>query len=265
MRTPRRIFERVCAERITALTQLEPAEQAVVRATPELMQAIRENQALAGLTPPAEPAPARPVVVEQALRTAHELEETSMTPITRLILGKRWYVQLAFGTAIILALVVLALVLPRPGELKPTSAWAMAEGYVLVYDLGPLPAGSYFYPVYTVPNGTTGVPPGGPYQMHITACPCAVAACCIGDQCEVLNQLECEDEGGYWLAPHLNSITRIKPPASRTASTRLARRGMGYSSNRSWASRGRVCPTSSRARPRQLICIRHASVWACCC
>ncbi len=39
---------------------------------------------------------------------------------------------------------------------------------------GPLPPGTYWYPVHSAPGGTWG-----PYQMHITASACPIAACCL--------------------------------------------------------------------------------------
>lgn len=39
---------------------------------------------------------------------------------------------------------------------------------------GPLPAGTYWYPVYSSPAGTYGT-----YQLHFTVAPCATAACCL--------------------------------------------------------------------------------------
>jgi hypothetical protein len=89
---------------------------------------------------------------------------------------------------------------------------------------GPLRAGSYFYPVFTFPTGTSGVPPGADYQLHFTVGGCPTAACCYqacsGDpsvlcvadtdcvgvgtcepHCVVTNRIECQDREGYWLAP----------------------------------------------------------------
>ncbi len=42
---------------------------------------------------------------------------------------------------------------------------------------GPLPTGTYWYPVHTAPGGTWG-----PYQMHITASACPKAACCLPER-----------------------------------------------------------------------------------
>ncbi|MBI4718228.1 MAG: hypothetical protein HY763_10515 [Planctomycetes bacterium] len=39
----------------------------------------------------------------------------------------------------------------------------------------------------------------GPYTVHITVDPCNPAACCIGGTCQVLNRLDCEAAGGFWL------------------------------------------------------------------
>ena len=59
---------------------------------------------------------------------------------------------------------------------------------------GPLPAGTYYQPVYSAPNGTRTQ-----YQMHITVQACPVAACCTGDSCAVTDALTCAQTGGYWL------------------------------------------------------------------
>ncbi len=42
---------------------------------------------------------------------------------------------------------------------------------------GPLPKGTYYYPVYSAADETLGT-----YQLHITVAPCPIAACC-GDVC----------------------------------------------------------------------------------
>ncbi len=42
-----------------------------------------------------------------------------------------------------------------------------------------LPPGTYFYQVLSSTNSTFAVPPGGDYQLHITAGACRVAACCV--------------------------------------------------------------------------------------
>ncbi|MGB2986798.1 MAG: hypothetical protein WBE26_13075, partial [Phycisphaerae bacterium] len=97
-------------------------------------------------------------------------------------------------------------------------------------NFGPIPAGAYYYPVYTVPEGTSGVPPGADYQFHITVGYCADNACCylactgdptvvcvtdddctvVGGTCEPkcaeLNWLECADVDGYYLGkPNINT------------------------------------------------------------
>ncbi|RME37279.1 MAG: hypothetical protein D6788_09805, partial [Planctomycetota bacterium] len=59
--------------------------------------------------------------------------------------------------------------------------------------------GRYFYPIYSAPGGTSAVPPGCDYQMHITVGACPVAACCTGQTCQLTNRFECEAIGGYWL------------------------------------------------------------------
>ncbi len=41
-----------------------------------------------------------------------------------------------------------------------------------------LPPGTYYYPIYSAPQGTTASPPGAQYQFHVTVAPCKEAACC---------------------------------------------------------------------------------------
>lgn len=106
---------------------------------------------------------------------------------------------------------------------------------------GPLRKGRYNYTIYGASDGTSAVPPGVQYQLHVTVGACARAACCLSEGmcagvptshnvggpcddnsdccfdwsggqcqddapgtctggCEVLNEIECADEGGYWLA-----------------------------------------------------------------
>ncbi len=55
--------------------------------------------------------------------------------------------------------------------------------------------GIYYHPIYTATGGHFGQ-----YQLHITAVTCPVAACCLPDgSCELYNELDCDEAGGYWL------------------------------------------------------------------
>ena len=72
------------------------------------------------------------------------------------------------------------------------------------FTFGPLPAGWYFYPVYSAPDGQFGE-----YQLHVTVEACPIAACCTGDTCELRTQLECEDLCGYYLAPPNKDIANV--------------------------------------------------------
>ncbi len=65
----------------------------------------------------------------------------------------------------------------------------------LIASFDPLPAGTYYYPVHA----GTGQASMGPYQLHITVEGCPVAACCMGDDCEMLTEIACDQAGGYWL------------------------------------------------------------------
>ncbi|MGD2111719.1 MAG: hypothetical protein PVI86_20275, partial [Phycisphaerae bacterium] len=63
---------------------------------------------------------------------------------------------------------------------------------------GPVPAGVYYKNIYSAPDGTSASPPGAQYQMHITVAACPIAACCVGDECSITNEYDCEQAGGYW-------------------------------------------------------------------
>ncbi len=65
-----------------------------------------------------------------------------------------------------------------------------------------LPPGTYYYPIYSGPNGMLG-----PYQLHLTAEACELAACCTGETCSFGTNLECKTGGGDWLgAPVPNPL-----------------------------------------------------------
>ncbi len=67
------------------------------------------------------------------------------------------------------------------------------------HSFGPLTAGTYYHPVFTLFDGSL---PVGDYQMHITIEACPTAACCIDGACvDGVNILECESLGGVFLAP----------------------------------------------------------------
>jgi len=71
----------------------------------------------------------------------------------------------------------------RPGQ----EAWAW---------FGPLTPGVYYYPI-----PSSQLPPGGPYQLHITVDACPEAACCNGTECSVANIIDCEAGGGFYVGP----------------------------------------------------------------
>ena len=110
-----------------------------------------------------------------------------------------------------------------------TSAYARGAPFCTGNDMwqtyGPLPPGTYYYPIHTAPGGHFGQ-----YQLHITVGACDEAACCLpwgtcisgtenegqfcdrnsdcdptpepGDcqpDCEILNRLDCDSAAGYWL------------------------------------------------------------------
>ena len=90
-----------------------------------------------------------------------------------------------------------------PNPYKPTEV-SSARGGPYCFDddnlwetYGLLPAGHYYYPVYSALAGHHGV-----YQMHISVEACPTAACCTGATCtDGINQLQCDALGGYFLAP----------------------------------------------------------------
>ncbi|RME40369.1 MAG: hypothetical protein D6788_03430 [Planctomycetota bacterium] len=59
--------------------------------------------------------------------------------------------------------------------------------------------GTYYYPILSFPGATAAAPPGCDYQLHVTVAACPIAACCLGDSCINTNQLDCADQGGYWM------------------------------------------------------------------
>lgn len=124
-----KLTERIVAERITGLSQLTAAEQAIVRADPALERLIEENRALAALGPQT-PAPARQAMLASTYRAATETKEYSMSLLARTFAGKKWYAQAALATALILAFAVLFVILPQD------QSWAKTDGYMLVYDFG---------------------------------------------------------------------------------------------------------------------------------
>ncbi|MGB2987403.1 MAG: hypothetical protein WBE26_16175, partial [Phycisphaerae bacterium] len=115
---------------------------------------------------------------------------------------------------------------PPIGAGKDAAGLAYGEPFCDEYNMwqtyGPLPPGTYYYPIYSGPGGTLGVPPGGEYRLHITVGACPTAACCqlgcTGDtsvicqvdddctavggtcepQCLELNEPDCKARVGWW-------------------------------------------------------------------
>lgn len=69
-----------------------------------------------------------------------------------------------------------------------------------------LEAGTYYYPIYSAPGGTSG-PPGTEYQFHIEAQACPIAACCTDSTCAVITEIECQALGGYWIVGNISCGT----------------------------------------------------------
>lgn len=130
-----KLTERIVAERITGLSQLTAAEQAIVRADPALERLIEENRAFAALGPQT-PAPARQAMLASTYRAAAETKEHSMSLLARTFAGKKWYAQAALATTLILAFAIVAVIVPHE------QSWAKTDGYMLVYDFGTVAAGS---------------------------------------------------------------------------------------------------------------------------
>ncbi len=80
---------------------------------------------------------------------------------------------------------------------------------------GPLPSGTYYYPLYSAPDGTGASPPGAQYQLSIVVGACPIATCCVEDQCFIVNELACEELGGYWIYANVDcgfDVTCALPP-----------------------------------------------------
>ncbi|MGD2111111.1 MAG: hypothetical protein PVI86_17170, partial [Phycisphaerae bacterium] len=69
----------------------------------------------------------------------------------------------------------------------------------IVLHFGPLPAGTYYYPIYSAPGGTGASPPGADYQLHIKVAPCPQSACCVENDCYFTDELACQALDGRWL------------------------------------------------------------------
>jgi hypothetical protein len=92
---------------------------------------------------------------------------------------------------------------PPVGIGRGTSGYARGGPFCdddnLWMTFGPIPAGQYFYPMYSAPDGTGAAPPGSKYQLNVTVGACPIAACCTGSTCSEVNELVCRDLDGYWL------------------------------------------------------------------
>ncbi len=130
MRTISELKERIYTERIVDLGGLTPDERAIVEASPVLMQAVRENQAMQAMQSDA-PAPAREAMLRKTYRAVDDVEESRMTPIANLFSGKRWYVQATIAVVVLAVVATFWLVPQEPG-------WAQMDGYMLQLDFGPV-------------------------------------------------------------------------------------------------------------------------------
>lgn len=132
MRPTDELNHRIMAEQCDRFEQLSAAERELVARDAGLRQTLAENRALKRLGPAADAPPARAVMLRQVYRAATQQEEPRMTIINKLFSGKRWYVQAGLAAVLLLALGVLALLPSRP-------SWGAVNGYVLSYELGPIP------------------------------------------------------------------------------------------------------------------------------
>ena len=102
---------------------------------------------------------------------------------------------------------------PPLGKGRGTSGYARGWPFCnednLWMTFGPLPAGQYYYPMYSGPDGTGAVPPGAQYQINIHVGACPIAVCCIDDSCDIINEYECDQAGGYW---HYGNVNCGDPP-----------------------------------------------------
>lgn len=56
--------------------------------------------------------------------------------------------------------------------------------------------GTYYYPIFSALGGNFDQ-----YQFHLRAEACPDAVCCVGEDCKIVNILECQAAGGFFLAP----------------------------------------------------------------
>ncbi|MGD2108452.1 MAG: hypothetical protein PVI86_03575, partial [Phycisphaerae bacterium] len=61
-----------------------------------------------------------------------------------------------------------------------------------------VPNGIYYKAIYSAPGGTSAVPPGATFQMHLTVGACPKSVCCTGSACTIVNEIACDELGGYW-------------------------------------------------------------------
>lgn len=133
--------DRILNECITSVEQLAPHERELVQADPGLTVMIEENAALLDIREGFPPPPPWENLRADVINDSIQPKEKTMTALSRIFYGKRWYVQAALAVLIITGLLAVSLLLPRSGSFSPlTPAWAASDGYMMTYVL-PAPGG----------------------------------------------------------------------------------------------------------------------------
>ncbi|NOX57900.1 MAG: hypothetical protein GXP29_03465, partial [Planctomycetes bacterium] len=115
--------------------------------------------------------------------------------------------------------IVVATLDPNTPELQPNDRGRpFCDEDNLWNIMGQLGPGAYYYSIRSALEGTLG-----PYTFHVVASPCPDAACCkLDGTCDVLNLIECDAIGGFYLgAPNKFPATFAcvaSPPTCGTGS-----------------------------------------------
>ncbi len=130
-------------DRVEILDQLPAEQRREVQNSPRLQSVLEENRALRQLTAGATEPPTRSRVLGHVYSQAGSTQENKTMSFKRLFTGRPLGLQLAAGTALLLVIVCLSIVLPRVmfssrgievRGMQP--AYAATEGYLLLYDFG---------------------------------------------------------------------------------------------------------------------------------
>jgi len=128
--------ERIVLSRITDLSELTERERATAESDDEITELMGENLALEKLASQASLAPDRAEMVSRAkARLNFETSEVTFMGFLRsFFFGKRWYFKFAGIAAIVALFLAVGVMLPAK------SSFAATNGYLLVFDLGAIPA-----------------------------------------------------------------------------------------------------------------------------